>query len=79
MAIIDIALPQFGMGMQEGEIVNWLKAVGDTVTEGETIAEVEAAKATNEIPAPRTGTLTEIVVPEGETVEVRSVIARMEV
>ena len=78
MAIVDILLPQFGMGMSDGEIVKWYKQVGDQLTEGEILAEVEAAKATNEIPAPCDGKLVEIVVPEGETVDVRAVIARVE-
>ena len=77
MATIDVLLPQFGMGMQDGEIIRWLKAVGDQVQEGDPLVEVEAAKTTVEIPAPNSGTLCEIIVPEGETVEVRTVIARI--
>lgn len=74
----DVLLPQFGMGMQDGEIVRWLKQVGDMIAEGEPMVEIEAAKTTVEMPAPLTGRLVEILVPEGETVEVRTVIARME-
>ncbi|WP_120075407.1 biotin/lipoyl-containing protein [Aurantiacibacter odishensis] len=47
------------MGMQDAEVVRWLKAVGDSVTEGEPIAEVEAAKTTVEVDCPVTGTLKE--------------------
>jgi pyruvate/2-oxoglutarate dehydrogenase complex dihydrolipoamide acyltransferase (E2) component len=75
MANLKVLLPQFGMGMQDGEIVRWLKAVGDTVTEGEPLVEVEAAKTTVEVPSPGTGTLTEIVVEEGDTADVRAHIA----
>jgi len=75
--MIDVKLPQFGMGMTEGTLVEWHKAVGDTVTEGETIADVEAAKATSEIAAPASGTLVEILVEIDETVPVHSVIARI--
>ena len=77
MPVVDVLLPQFGMGMTDGEIVRWHKAVGDVVAEGEIIADVEAAKANVELPSPASGELIEIVVPEGETVEVRTVIARL--
>jgi len=77
MAMIDVLLPQFGMGMQDGEIIRWLKAVGDTVREGDPLVEVEAAKATVEIPAPAGGTIAQILASEGDTVEVRTVIARI--
>lgn len=73
-----MVLPQYGMGMQDGEIVRWLKAEGDRVSEGETIVEVEAAKTTVEVPAPVAGTLKRIVAGEGETVDVRAAIAIIE-
>lgn len=75
--LIDVKLPQFGMGMTEGTIVEWHKAVGDAVTEGEPLADVEAAKATSEIVAPVSGTLAEVVVALDETVPVHTVIARI--
>lgn len=77
MPIVEVLLPQFGMGMQDGEIVRWLKAVGDQVTEGELLAEVEAAKTTVEMPSPSSGELVEILVGEGETAEVRTPIAKI--
>ena len=52
MAEHIMVLPQYGMGMQDGEIIRWLKAEGDMVAEGETLVEVEAAKTTIEVPAP---------------------------
>jgi pyruvate/2-oxoglutarate dehydrogenase complex dihydrolipoamide acyltransferase (E2) component len=76
--MIDVKLPQFGMGMTEGTIVAWHKAEGDAVTEGEPIADVEAAKATSEIAAPATGTLAAILTPLDETVPVHTVIARIQ-
>ncbi|MFS0735935.1 biotin/lipoyl-containing protein [Sphingomonas sp. 1P06PA] len=79
MANMKVLLPQFGMGMQDGEIVRWLKAVGDKVEQGEPLLEVEAAKTTVEVPSPGTGTLTEIVAEEGETVDVRAHIATIAV
>ena len=78
MSIIDVLLPQSGMGMQDAEIVTWLKAIGDNISEGEILVEAEAAKVTVEIPSPASGKLVEILAPEGETVEVREVIARIQ-
>ena len=75
MADIDVILPQFGMGMQDAEIVRWLKQPGDAVTEGEPLVEIEAAKTTVEVPSPASGTLKEILVQPEETVEVRARIA----
>jgi len=74
----EVNLPQFGMGMTEGTIVEWLKAEGDSVVEDEEIAEVEAEKTTVMIVAPASGTLIEIVVQPGETVEVFAVLAHIE-
>jgi pyruvate/2-oxoglutarate dehydrogenase complex dihydrolipoamide acyltransferase (E2) component len=75
MATMKVLLPQFGMGMQDGEIVRWMKQVGDRIELGEPLVEIEAAKATVEVPSPGSGTLTEILVEEGETVDVRAHIA----
>ena len=78
MAKIEVLLPQWGMGMSEGTITTWLKNVGDQVTEDEALAEVEAEKVEETLESPATGTLLEIVVPAGETVEVRTVVAYIE-
>ncbi|GAA1910159.1 biotin/lipoyl-containing protein [Nocardioides marmoribigeumensis] len=78
MATIEVLLPQWGMGMSEGTITSWLKGVGDTVEEDEALAEVEAEKVEETLESPAAGTITEIVVPEGETVEVRTIVARIE-
>jgi pyruvate/2-oxoglutarate dehydrogenase complex dihydrolipoamide acyltransferase (E2) component len=66
------------MGMLEGKIVEWLKGEGDDVEEGEPLVEVEAEKATAEVVAPVSGRLARIVVPAGETVPVRTVLALIE-
>jgi pyruvate/2-oxoglutarate dehydrogenase complex dihydrolipoamide acyltransferase (E2) component len=79
MAEFTMVLPQYGMGMQDGEIVRWLKGPGDAVTEGENLVEVEAAKTTVEVPSPVTGTLLRIVAEPGETVDVRAPIAVIEI
>lgn len=78
MARVEVLLPQWGMGMSEGTITTWLKSVGDNVTEDEPLAEVEAEKVEETLESPATGTLAEIVVPEGETVDVRTLIAYIE-
>jgi len=72
---IEVNLPQFGMAMTEGTVDHWLKREGDPVTEGEDIAEVEAEKTTVVVVAPETGTLAKILVQEGETVPVFTVLA----
>ncbi len=64
-----IVLPKWGMGINEGTILKWLKAEGDMVSEGEPVVEIETAKAVEESPAPESGRLMKILVPEGETVE----------
>ena len=78
MAVIDVLLPQSGMGMQDAEIVTWLKSIGDSVSEGDILVEVEAAKVTVEVPSPASGKLVDILAQEGETVEVRAIIARIQ-
>jgi pyruvate/2-oxoglutarate dehydrogenase complex dihydrolipoamide acyltransferase (E2) component len=75
MARIKVLLPQWGMGMSEGKIVKWHKAVGETVKEDEPLAEVESEKSTDTLESPCAGRLSEILVQEGETAEVRSVVA----
>ena len=79
MATVEVLLPQWGMGMSEGTITVWLKAVGDFVTEDEPLAEVEAEKVEETLESPATGRLVEIRVPAGDTVEVRTVVALIEV
>jgi pyruvate/2-oxoglutarate dehydrogenase complex dihydrolipoamide acyltransferase (E2) component len=75
---VEVLLPQWGMGMSEGTITTWLKKAGDTVTEDEPLAEVEAEKVEETLESPAAGTLVEILVPEGDTVEVRTPVAVIE-
>lgn len=74
----EVLLPQWGMGMDEGTVLEWLKKVGDEVIEDEPLAEVEAEKVTETLEAPATGTLVEIIVKEGETAKVRTPLAIIE-
>lgn len=73
-----ILIPKSGMGTTEGTIARWLKAEGDAVTEGEAIVEIEMAKAVEEVPAPASGVLTRILLPEGQTADVYTEIGIIE-
>ena len=75
---VEVLLPQWGMGMSEGTVAEWMKKVGDRVKEDEPLAEIEAEKATQELDSPATGTLTEILVQQGQEAKVRSVLAIIE-
>lgn len=75
---VEVLLPQWGMGMSAGTVVEWKKKVGDTVTEGEHLADIEAEKATQELEAPATGVIAEIRVQENEETAVRTVLAIIE-
>lgn len=66
----EFNLPDIGEGVTEGEIVSWLVAKGDTVTEDQPIVEVMTDKATVEIASPKNGTIDDILVAEGDTIEV---------
>ncbi|RMH17044.1 MAG: 2-oxo acid dehydrogenase subunit E2 [Gemmatimonadetes bacterium] len=68
-------MPQMGESIAEGTISKWLKQVGDTVERDEPILEISTDKVDAEIPAPQAGTLAEIRVQEGETVEVGTIVA----
>ena len=70
----EIVLPQWGMEMQDGTIVRWLKQEGDTVAEGEPIVEVETAKLQTELESTAAGVLSRIVAQEGEIVPIRGVL-----
>jgi len=73
----DITLPLLGESVTEGTITRWFKQVGDTVAEDEALFEVSTDKVDSEVPSPVAGVVTEILVPEGETVEVGTVLARV--
>lgn len=73
-----VILPKWGMGIEEGTVVSWLCAVGDLVTVGQPLLEVETAKATQEIEAPVSGRLVAILIAEGDTAPVNSPLAEIE-
>jgi 2-oxoglutarate dehydrogenase E2 component (dihydrolipoamide succinyltransferase) len=71
----DITMPQLGETVTEGTITKWFKQVGDQVAEDEVLFEVSTDKVDSEVPSPAAGVLTEILVPEGETVDVGTRLA----
>lgn len=78
MARVDVVMPQMGESIAEGTLSRWLKKVGDTVKRDEPIFEISTDKVDAEIPAPSGGTLAEVIVTEGQTVPVGTVVARLE-
>src|SRR6476661_4204725 len=68
-------MPQLGETVTEGTITRWLKQVGDRVEADEPLFEVSTDKVDSEVPAPVAGVISEILVPEGETVEVGTRLA----
>jgi pyruvate/2-oxoglutarate dehydrogenase complex dihydrolipoamide acyltransferase (E2) component len=73
--LADITMPQLGETVTEGTITRWLKQVGDTVAEDEVLFEVSTDKVDSEVPSPASGVVSEILVPEGETVDVGTKLA----
>ena len=78
MARIDVIMPQMGESIAEGTLSRWMKKVGEEVKRDETIFEISTDKVDAEIPAPGAGVLAEILVTEGQTVPVQTVVARIE-
>ena len=74
---MDVVMPQMGESIAEGTIVKWLKKPGDRVEKDEPLFEISTDKVDAEIPSPADGVLAEIVVPEGTTVAVNSVVAKI--
>src|SRR5437763_14225278 len=71
----DVTMPQLGETVTEGTITKWFKQVGDEVAEDEVLFEVSTDKVDSEVPSPAGGYVSEIKVPEGETVDVGAVLA----
>jgi pyruvate dehydrogenase E2 component (dihydrolipoamide acetyltransferase) len=75
LARIEVSMPQMGESIAEGTVSKWLKQLGDPILRDEPILEISTDKVDAEIPSPSEGTLVEIVVGEGETVEVGTILA----
>ncbi|WP_449351270.1 dihydrolipoamide acetyltransferase family protein [Streptomyces shaanxiensis] len=69
-ALREFRMPDVGEGLQDAEIIRWLVAPGDSVTDGQVVCEVETAKAAVELPIPYDGVVHELCFPEGATVDV---------
>jgi pyruvate/2-oxoglutarate dehydrogenase complex dihydrolipoamide acyltransferase (E2) component len=71
----EVVMPQMGESITEGTLTKWLKKVGDTVQRDEPLFEISTDKVDAEIPSPAAGTLQEIKVAEGATVQINTVVA----
>lgn len=78
MARIDVVMPQMGESIAEGTMSRWLKKVGDSVKRDEPLFEISTDKVDAEIPSPSAGILVEVLVTDGQTVPVQTVVARLE-
>src|SRR5580658_6126216 len=74
----DVVMPQMGESIVEGTLTKWLKQPGDKVERDEPLFEISTDKVDTEIPSPAAGTLAEIVVEEGKTVGINTVVARID-
>jgi pyruvate dehydrogenase E2 component (dihydrolipoamide acetyltransferase) len=75
--VVDVVMPQMGVSVSEGTVTKWLKNVGDTIEADEPLLEISTDKVDTEVPANASGVLSEILVQEGETVGVGTVLARI--
>ncbi|MGM0704992.1 MAG: 2-oxo acid dehydrogenase subunit E2 [Bacteroidota bacterium] len=78
MAKVDVSMPKMGESITEGTVIVWHKQPGDEVEQDETLLEIGTDKVDTEVPSPAAGVLDEILVEEGDTVEVGTIIARLE-
>lgn len=78
MSKVDVIMPQMGESIAEGTLTRWLKQIGETVERDEDLFEISTDKVDADIPSPVAGTLVEVLVEEGATVEVNTVVARID-
>ena len=78
MSRVDVIMPQMGESIAEGTLTRWLKNVGDAVERDEDLFEISTDKVDADIPSPAAGVLAEVLVQDGETVEIDTVVARIE-
>ena len=71
----DVVMPQMGISVSEGTITKWLKQVGEPIKADESLLEISTDKVDTEVPSPASGVVAEILVQEGETVEVGTKLA----
>lgn len=75
----EVIMPKIGLDMDEGTISKWYKKVGDKVTKGDLLVEIETDKAVTDVESALDGTLVEIVANDGDTVAITKTIAWVEV
>jgi 2-oxoglutarate dehydrogenase E2 component (dihydrolipoamide succinyltransferase) len=78
MAKVDVTMPKMGESITEGTVIVWHKQPGDTVELDEVLLEIGTDKVDTEVPSPAAGVVQEILIPEGETVDVGTKIAVIE-
>src|SRR5215472_15832229 len=74
----DVVMPQMGESIVEGTLTKWLKKPGEHVERDEPLFEISTDKVDTEIPSPAAGTLSEVLVEEGKTVGINTIVARIE-
>src|ERR1019366_5174477 len=74
----DVVMPQMGESIVEGTLTKWLKKAGERIERDEPLFEISTDKVDTEIPSPAAGTLAEILVEEGKTVGINTVVARID-
>ena len=74
----DVVMPQMGESIVEGTLTRWLKKPGERIERDEPLFEISTDKVDTEIPSPAAGTLSEILVEEGKTVGINTVVARID-
>src|SRR5215207_4632246 len=72
---VDVVMPQMGVSVSEGTITKWLKQQGERIEADEPLLEISTDKVDTEVPSPGSGVLQQILVQEGETVEVGAKLA----
>jgi 2-oxoglutarate dehydrogenase E2 component (dihydrolipoamide succinyltransferase) len=74
---VDVVMPQMGVSVSEGTITKWLKQEGEHVEADEPLLEISTDKVDTEVPSPASGTLTQILVQEGQTVDVGTKVGQI--
>jgi pyruvate dehydrogenase E2 component (dihydrolipoamide acetyltransferase) len=74
----DVVMPQMGESIVEGTLTKWLKKPGERIERDEPLFEISTDKVDTEIPSPAAGTLSEVLVPEGQTVGINTVVGRID-
>ncbi len=72
---VQVVMPQMGVSVSEGTVTKWLKQEGEQIEQDEPLLEISTDKVDTEVPSPGAGTVVQILVPEGETVDVGTVLA----